>query len=332
MSKSPGRELLFDPDNLPERGRQFCFLCGTLLEPERNTDEHVIPRWVQQRYDLWNQKLTLLNGTEIPYKQLTIPCCATCNNVHLGQIEQEMQTACDGGIAALREVQPLTIFLWAGKIVYGLLYREHLLPWNRRAPEDGPIVLKEMLERLRLHHQFLQAARIPMDFQPSLPASIFVFETMEPSHHQMGFDYWDDLDGLGIAIRVGKVGIVACLQDGNAVEFSFRELYRDFEQLALHRIQFAEVSARIFYDLRRMTRVPKFMLQEVNGRAQVMLFPLGGLSSKPLFSEFETTEYAKFLAHFTRIPIAMLHPGPAEVITWLRRGEELIQMSSDDDI
>lgn len=313
--KSPGFELLFDPEKQLESGREFCFLCGTTLDLERDTDEHVIPKWIQQRFDLWNQKLTLLNGTEIPHKQLTIPSCATCNNVHLGKIEREMQGACDAGIAALRAVHPLTIFVWTGKIVYGLLYREHLLQWNRRAPEEGPIVPKEMLERFRLHHQFLQAARIPIDFLPALPASIFVFETMEPSDRHLGFDYWDDLDALSLSVRIGKVGIVACLQDGGAVASCFQDLYSDFEQLALHRIQFAEVTARIFYDVRRLTRVPKFMLHESNGRAQVTLLPLGGLSAKPLFSQFEMTEYAKTLAHCTRIPFEMLHPVPDGVIS-----------------
>jgi len=332
MSETSQHHLLFNPEKLPDRGRDFCFLCGVPLDAERQTDEHVIPRWVQDRYDLWNQRLTLLNGTEIPYRQLTIPCCATCNNVHLGRIETEMQQACDAGITALRKVAPRTIFLWASKIVYGLLYREHLLPWDRRAPGEGPIVPKEELERFRLLHQFLQAARLSVDFSPWLPASIFVFETLEPSDQAMAFDYWDDLEYLSLSIRIGKVGIVVCLQDGAAVEQSFADHYSDFQKFGLHRIQFAEVSAQIFYDLRRLTRTPKFLLYDSADRAQVMLMPLGGLSTKPLFTDFKLAEYAKVLSHFTRIPFEALHPEPDGVISWIRKGEELQQMQADDPV
>jgi hypothetical protein len=50
---------------------------------------------------IFEQTLTLLNGTEIPYKQLTIPCCSECNNVHLGKMEQHMKLACDPGHRAV---------------------------------------------------------------------------------------------------------------------------------------------------------------------------------------------------------------------------------------
>ena len=60
--------------------------------------------------------------------------------------------------------------------------------------------------------------------------------------------YWDNLHVLGLSIRVGKVGTVACLQDGGAVKYGFGELYQKYENLALHWAQFAEVTAQIFYD------------------------------------------------------------------------------------
>lgn len=63
--------------------RHRCFLCGTDLMLAGNTDEHVIPKWAQRRYDLWNQTVTLLNGTGLKYSQLTVPCKspAECHGV-----------------------------------------------------------------------------------------------------------------------------------------------------------------------------------------------------------------------------------------------------------
>ena len=108
---NPNPAILFTPDKQPPFGREFCFLCGVELAPDRNTDEHVIPRWIQERYELWTQRLTLLNHTTIPYRQLTIPCCATCNNQHLGKIEMQVQAACDAGREAVLALPPLTLFL-----------------------------------------------------------------------------------------------------------------------------------------------------------------------------------------------------------------------------
>ena len=327
-SRKPG--LLFTPEEAPKYGMDFCFLCGVELAPDRNTDEHVIPRWIQDRYDLWDQKLTLLNRTTIFYRQLTIPCCFGCNNEYLGDIERQVQRACDAGREAVLALPRVTLFLWAGKILYGLLYREHLLSANRRAPEEGPIVPAELLEQFMLHHQFLQAARLPFEFFPHVPASIFVYETMTPSDHRTGFDYWDEMQRLAISIRVGRVGIVACLQDGGAVEQCFGSHYQELAGLALHPMQFAEVTARIFYDLLRFNRVPKFVLMEGNGQVKVMLNPLGGLSGKPLFEEGNIEEYARVLAHCSRLPLDSIHPQPDQVMSWLYQSGKLKQMEPDD--
>jgi len=325
-------QLLFDPEVDIQFGRDVCFLCGAVLPTERNTDEHVLPKWVLNRFDLWNQRLTLLNRTEIPYRQLTIPCCVTCNGTHLNRIETAMQQACDAGAQVVRELPSQTVFIWMGKILYGLLYREHFLSWSRRDPSEGPIVQEETLRRYRLHHQFLQAARIPFEFYPEVPASFFIFETLDPTDNQMRFDYWDNPIGLMVSVRVGKVGIIACLQDGGALKHAAGDYYKKYEKLKLHWMQFAELTARIWYDLSLFNRIPKFMLNEQAGKVQVQLMPLGGLSGKPLFDEADSEQYGKVLTHVSRFSEEQIMPEPGKVMGWLRKPSgELRQMLADDE-
>src|ERR1700688_551596 len=69
-------------------GRTICFLCGRGLTPKNRSDEHVIPKWAQNRFSLWNQKMMLLNETHIRYRSLTIPCCCEYNTVHLHPSER----------------------------------------------------------------------------------------------------------------------------------------------------------------------------------------------------------------------------------------------------
>jgi hypothetical protein len=332
MEPTPKRQFLFTPDQPAQFGRDFCFLCGATLSPDRDTDEHVIPRWIQARYELWDQKLTLVNRTTIPYRQLTIPCCASCNNDHLGKIEMEVQRACDDGAQAVGNLPPITLFLWLGKIFYGLLYRSHLLEWNRVAPE-GPIVPAELLQEFSLHHQFLQAARLPFEFLPRVPASLFVYETLQPSNLKMGFDFWDDLPAMGISIRVGKVGMICCLQDGGAVEYAFAPRYREYQQLRLHPQQFAQVTSLVFYDLHRFNRTPKFMLVEGDERVHAYLSPLGGLTGGSLFDPVDVQDYARVLAHCSRLPLEVIQPEPGQLMGWLRDDSgALKQMLPDDPV
>jgi hypothetical protein len=322
-------ELLFNPEDQIQYGRDVCFLCGAALPVERDTDEHVIPKWVQNRFDLWNQRLAILNKTEIPYRQLTIPCCVTCNGTHLNKIETAMQKACDAGAQAVRDLPSQTVFIWLGKILYGLLYREHFLHWSRRDPNEGPIVDEEMLRRYKLHHQFLQAARIPFEFHADVPASIFVYETLEPADNKMRFDFRDNPLMLSISIRVGRVGIIACLQDGSAVKDSFGDVYKKYEKLQLHDIQFKEITARVWYDLSRFNRTPKFIIGEQNGAVQVFMNTLGGLSGKPLFEEGDLEQYGKMLAAFLFAPEDEI-TSRGKVMTWLHKPSgELNQMLAD---
>lgn len=68
-----------------------CFLCGVSLSADNRTDEDVFPQWLLHKFDLWNKRLTLLNGTTIPYRQIRIPCCGSCNNNHLSKLENRIK-------------------------------------------------------------------------------------------------------------------------------------------------------------------------------------------------------------------------------------------------
>ena len=65
----------------------------------------------------------------------------------------------DEPVAAL---DPLTVFLWLGKIFYGLLYKEMFLARDRKSGRRAPIMNRRDLKTFALHHLFLQAARLPL--------------------------------------------------------------------------------------------------------------------------------------------------------------------------
>lgn len=325
------RRFLFAPYGRTRFGKGYCFLCQRKLTPKNTTREHVIPLWLQQRYNLADQRLRLLNGTTIPYRLLTIPCCYRCNNRFLSPIETAVQRAFDQGYLAVSKLPELTLFLWAGKIVYGLLYRQHLLDADRQNKEQGPIIPADLLEQFRLHHQFLQAARHHFRFTPCLPASIFVYQVAETSNPSVDFDYWDELERLAFSVRIGGVGLIVCLQDGAAVRQCLGDKLRYEEQAPLNPVQFAEITAHIFYLLHCFNRVPKFMLMEGKNEVHVLTAPLGGLSGTPLFDDWNPDIYAGVLSHCLRIPREILNPEPGRVMTWLFNADGSVKKMGPDD-
>ncbi len=126
-----------------------CFLCGKELFSGGYTQEHIIPRWAQKRYQLWDQQLVLLNQTSIPYRQLTVPCCDECNKYRLKPIEDSLSQTVEQGKDAVRMLGDKTIFIWLGKILYGLLYKELTLLLDRSDPLAGTIITPDILQRYR---------------------------------------------------------------------------------------------------------------------------------------------------------------------------------------
>jgi hypothetical protein len=164
----------------------------------------------------------------------------------------------------------------------------------------------------------LQAARRPFEFKPDIPASIFVFKTKSPKSVRARAAFNDGLEAMTISVRLGDVGILAALQDGGAQPTMACALEK-YQQVALHPIQFANLTAMFFYKALLVTRVPKFMTFEQDGKVTVVQMPLGGFSRKPLFDDWDWNFYARVLAQYTDLPVEELLR-PDGVWTWLDDG------------
>jgi hypothetical protein len=315
MMAKTTRNNFFDAVLKRKFGLSTCFLCGCRLGRKNRADEHVIPKWIQRKYKLANQQLYLLNGTTIPYRQLTIPCCFTCNNKHLQPLEKRMSLAVAKGVAAVRAFDRHELFLWLGKMFYGLLYRELFLPWDRAGNTNAKITSKTLLKLYEMHHLFLQSIRVPMRFIDFCPASILIVSTQEPDDIRLCWDFRDELKTICIACRMGTVGIVGVLQDGEAQRSLFPLM--KLQRRKLHPIQFTEVFAQVSYKAMLFNRTPKYIIAEGDPKTVIQM-PLGGLSGKPLYNDWNPYHYAKILCQITGIPMKHLFHSPDQVMTWLR--------------
>lgn len=113
--------------------QNHCFLCKIKLT--NNTDEHIFPKWLQRKFNLWNQTVTLSNGTKIPYRILKVPYYNKYNNEYLSQLEIEMSNAVDGGFKSFIQLNDLKWHFGgknnAEKSTFSIIYR------NKTAIADG---------------------------------------------------------------------------------------------------------------------------------------------------------------------------------------------------
>lgn len=274
----------------------------------------MIPRWAQARYGLWDQRLTLLNRTTIPYRYLTVPCCEDCNTRRLQPIETAMSDAISGGADAVRRLGNKVLFLWLGKIFYGLLYKELFLLEDRTKRNSSGIVAAKALRRYETHLFFLQQIRGRIETVDFTPGSIFVFKAQKPAPRELQWDFCDNFDTLCICIRMGDVAVAAALADGEAQRI--QNVFDDVLDLPLHPLQFREVCAVICYMATLATRTPKYITIEGNPHKTIQL-PLGGFWLKPLFEGWDNDIYAHYLAQYTGLSLKEIRPSSDKIITFL---------------
>lgn len=224
----------------------MCSFC----DRPADTREHVIPKWLQQHFNLWDQRLGLWNETQISYRQAQIPACQQCNNVRFGRLEQSVQN----GSATGEE-----LYLWALKIRYGLSLMDSRLPLDRRSPGLGPLLSRGAAtyggEFVR--HAFLALDRRPFRFDPSPFGSVFVFP--QPQAGPERFDlvdvpapYWS------LAVSLPKYKTLAVLFADRGVTKRIMRRYSplrdDIEQFA-HHVPQASASTIMFQLLRWQVRL-----------------------------------------------------------------------------
>lgn len=300
------RERAFDPS--------CCFLCARHFDDVHLTEEHVIPKWAQKRFDLWDQQITLLNRTPLPYRKLTVPCCEECNKYRLQPIETSVSAAVGNGPDALRRLGDNVQYIWLGKIFYGILYREVSLLLDRSSGDGITIVNPETLREYETLLFFLQQAREKVELVNFTPGSIYIFTCQVPEEPKYQWDFCDNADTLFIAIRMGSVGIIGILGDGGA-QMAHKDVYDKLKDHPLHPIQFSEICAHFSYRSTLSTRIPKYITIESTPHKTLQM-PLGGWSLEPLFEGWDQAIYSHFLAYYTGYSYDIVYQG-GKVMTWL---------------
>lgn len=301
-----------------------CFLCGALLTEANRTVEHVYPKWLQTKFNLWNQHLILLNQTSIPYKNLVIPCCKRCNSHMNKTIETPLMEAAEAGYDAFVELDKQKIFQWLCKLSYGILFKEMFLKLDRSKHTSGTILNKEDLKEEQTTLLFLQSMLTNANYEGHKPYSIMIFRL----HGYEDDPYWASDNPIvhTFFMRIGNIGIIANLMDNGVNEEIFMgdPQMRSLTKQTLHPIQFAEICAKFFYKsyLLSVTQSNVFLLNELGIPEMV----LGISSSICEERDWSQEYYAKILAYYLtpwRIDFEMLYRegGLVRTFLWNDNGE-----------
>ncbi|RFZ92429.1 hypothetical protein D0C36_13455 [Mucilaginibacter conchicola] len=272
-----------------------CFLTGEALKTEEEKIQ-VFPQWLMSQYALEDKPFKLLDETISTYKDLKLPCSAHINDDFLEPLEEEIAAAFEKGYEGLIALDELKLFQWAGKLLYGIIFNE-IQSGIRLMHSQGEefSMSQSILLKFSQLHLMLQSINLPIIFEDFKPFSLFLFKV---NNNPEEFGYRDEINTQTLALRIKDFGMVICLQDNASNYYYHKKVYEQIKDDTLHPIQFEEFSGRVFYSNYLFNRLPEYNILPVNEDIYIEEMPLRGLSSKPLFDEWQNKTYGQVLENF----------------------------------
>ncbi|WP_295651667.1 hypothetical protein [uncultured Mucilaginibacter sp.] len=272
-----------------------CFLSGETLSSSEEKIA-VFPAWLMSRYNLQQQPFKLLDESMATYGDLKIPCSAAINEQYLEPLEQRIADAFEGGYDAVKVLDEMQLFLWAGKLLYGIIFNELQIAIRQSHAQGEEFnISQSIIHKFSNLHLMLQSLNKPIIFEEFKPFSLFLFKV---NNHENEFAYRDEINTLTFAIRVRDFGLVICLQDNGANRNYHKNILSKIEGQTLHPIQFEEFSGRVFYSAYLFNRLPEYDILPVGDEVYLEAMGLKGMSAKPLFDDWLGKTYGQVLETF----------------------------------
>lgn len=182
---------------------------------DADTEEHIIPRWIQKRFNLSNQNLMLPNGSQLKYKLAKIPASSSANNL-FGKIEENISK---------KVFNYDEIYLWALKIHIGLIYRDSSLQWDIKDPSTSTILdANDFSQEIWIFQKLYSLWQRGGTTDPTPLGSVFIIDSLTPNE----FDFVHCLTTGTIGINTGDKFILVFLWDqGDGLKSNALEHWRN---------------------------------------------------------------------------------------------------------
>ncbi|MBD2767048.1 hypothetical protein IC235_03960 [Hymenobacter sp. BT664] len=314
---TPADLLPYDPFQGMRFGPDTCFLSG---QPVGSDDTiPVFADWLQARYSLADRPIQLLDQRTVLIRELRLPASPAVRQ-RIEELESWVEAAAAQGPAALRALGDDTLFLWLGKMFYGVFITELLNELEPLIKPKYPLAENAALvRRFQAFFQLLQGLRVPTEYADFVPGSVFVLEA-DPTEDAQPFEYDDDLNTLVFSIKLDSAVLVACLVDIGLIGQAMGRVYQD-AQRPLHPVQIAEFKARVYYAAHLLHVVPDLYPRAPRaGDTKLVFDALIDDVTASIFNPWENGAYAQTLAEMWQrwnITLADVVRNPAEPLSLL---------------
>lgn len=286
---------LYNPFENLHFNEKTCFLTGVELK-DTSDKITVFPTWLLDRFDYHEKRFTLMDTVNsVLYKDLTIPCSAAVKEAY-EVLDKEVQAAFEKGYEGMKALDEQRLFLWIGRIVYGVLYQEIVFEKERLARREMDFKISPILkERYAYFHLMLQALVSPVEFFDKKPWSIAVVRL---KYSEAVFNHRDDAVNLLFSLGVDGFGIIACLQDNGILMDEQKDILDKIGDMELHPIQFEELCARVLYSNYLLQAQPKFKFHATEESLKIEALPVEAAVNQAVFSVWDNEMFEQVLQDY----------------------------------
>ena len=281
---NPFRDLIFD--------EQFCFLTGDLTTEKMS----VFPDWLMDHFKFGEDRIEMMDKSKsYRYKDLQLPCSPRVKKA-FEDLEEKIKKAYEKGFEGFSELDEQSIFLWSGRMVYGMLYYEMQYESQRKLRlRENFDLSKTLRERFGNFHLMLQSIVESIFFVGKKPWSIVVFPL---KYSDDIFSYRDDTVNLLFQFGVNGFGFIACLQDNGVIGEKQKDILEKMKGHVLHPIQFEELFAQFHYSDYILQYKPNFNIENTNDGISIEAIPILSNENRPIFGFWDEEIFAQLLTNY----------------------------------
>lgn len=273
----------------------ICFLTGE--DAKSPSDQiSVFPEWVLSRFALQDKEFKLMDQfTKVKYGELRLPACERVSRA-FQKLEEEIQASFNEGYEAVKQIPSERLFLWMGKIVYGILYHDMLDEKKRLEKFNQTFGLSPKLkERYGLFHLMLQSIVSPITFWGRKPWS---YAVVKLKYSKDVFNFKDNPVTLDFSLGLNGFGIVACLQDNGLVSQYHQEIIGKIADTELHPVQFEELCAKFLYANYLFKHHLKYKFEQGEGGLVIEPILAENQPNHSQFAPWDMSMYSQVLANY----------------------------------
>ena len=269
-----------------------CFICGISRSEADFNDEHVLPKWILRKYNLYKQFITLPNETKLRYDQYVLPCCKHCNSLMGKKIEEPIRNLISQGFEAVAQHIETKgywlFFVWLSLIFFKTHLKGKSLRYHRDRRQEN-YTLFDTYNWTELHHIHCVARSFytGCEIDPRVRGSLLAISAKIDNHYQ-DFDYLDLHDSKTVLLRISDICFITVLNDSCCSLIPFSNYLQRLSG-GMSPLQLREVAAHLAFINLNLKKRPEFFTMVDLYREQHLMSV-----KSPNFIELDDYEKSEF--------------------------------------